>query len=105
MTRIATLAVVATTLFAAAAPAFAGDASQTRRAPQPSIQRVVMECGGDAATVRGFRRDHGARPVFVTADQVLAARASGDGWTAPRCMTARERSRLVRMMGDRASAH
>ena len=102
MTRFASLAVAAATVLAAAAPAFAGDASQTTRTAQPSVQRVVMECGRDDATARGFRRDHGARPVFVTADQVLAARASGEGWAAPRCMTARERGRLVQMMSSRA---
>ena len=102
MTQFASLAVAAATVLAAAAPAFAGDSAQATRAAQPSVQRVVMECGRDDATTRGFRREHGARPMFVTADQVLAARASGETWAAPRCMTARERGRLVQMMGSRA---
>ncbi len=99
MTRIVPL-VLALATVCAAAPALA-DQSQTRR-PQPTVQRVVMECARDDATQRGFRREHGARPVFVTADQVLSARASGQGWRAPRCMTAREHGRLSRMMSERA---
>lgn len=102
MTRFASLAVAAATALAATAPAFAGDSAQTTRPAPPSLQRVVMECDRDAATVRGFRREHRARPVFITADQVLTARASGETWAAPRCMTARERGRLVQMMSSRA---
>jgi len=99
MTRAVPLALALATLLSAG-PVLA-DQSQARR-PQPTVQRVVMECGRDDATQRGFRREHGARPVFVTAEQVLSARASGDGWRAPRCMTARERGRLARMMSERA---
>ena len=105
MTRFASLAVATATLFAAAAPAFAGNATQAARSGQPPLQRVVMECGRDDSTARGFRREHGARPVFITANQVLEARASGEGWSAPRCMTARERTRLVEMMGSRAGRY
>lgn len=88
-----------------AASAHAGEASGASaaapRLTQPS-QRAVMVCASDAATVRGFRRDHGARPVFVSADQVMASRGSGDRWDAPRCMSAREHARLVRLMSTRA---
>ena len=61
-----------------------------------------MLCDTDIATRRSFTREHGAPPVFVTAQQALAARASGEAWTAPRCMTAREHGRLVQLMASYA---
>jgi hypothetical protein len=33
--------------------------------------------------------------VFVTADEALQARSTGQTWAAPRCMNAREHARLV----------
>ncbi len=91
MTRIAAITVAAATLAAAAMPAFAGDGPQSGQA---KLQRVVMQCDTDQATRRAFMRQHGAAPRFVTADQALAARASGETWATPRCMTAREHARL-----------
>ena len=67
-------------------------------------QRVVMECGNDAATRRAFTREHGAAPVFVTARQVQSAQATGEAWATPRCMTAREHARLTQAITDMARA-
>lgn len=93
MTRIIAITAAAT-LAAAAMPAFAGDGPKTADGAQPRLQRVVMQCDTDQATRRGFMRQHGTAPTFVTADQALAARASGETWATPRCMTAREHARL-----------
>jgi hypothetical protein len=67
-------------------------------------QRVVMECGNDAATRRAFTREHGAAPVFVTAREVQSAQAAGEIWATPRCMTAREHARLTQSLADMARA-
>ena len=103
MTAVTTVTalMLASAVPAFAGPAFAGDA-QASRAPTP--QRVVMMCDATPATVSAFRREHGQRPVFVTADQVLSARATGQRWSAPRCMTAREHARLVQAMSSYAAA-
>jgi len=102
MTRFVTIAVAAATLFSAAGPVLADDtrSSIARQTPQ----RVVMMCASDTATTRSFRREHGSRPVFVTAEQVLSARATGERWSTPRCMTAREHERLVQTMSSYAGA-
>ncbi len=97
MNRFATIAVAAATLLSAAAPAFAGDASH-------SAGRInVSVCERDALTQAAFRQNYGANPVYVTADQVLSARASGERWSAPRCMTASEHQRLNQAMAPRTS--
>jgi hypothetical protein len=96
MTRFATFAVAAATLLSASAPAFA----QTSQAPS----RInVTVCERDALTQAAFRRNYGGSPQFVTADQVLAARASGERWTEARCMTAGEHQRLTQAMTPRTS--
>lgn len=97
MNRFVPFAVAAATVLAAAAPAFAGDIATQARPARALQQRVVMMCDTDVATRRSFTREHGAPPVFVTAEQVLAARASGETWAAPRCMTAREHGRLTQL--------
>ncbi len=84
-----------------AAPAMA----QTRfptEAPA-GAQRVVMLCDADVSTRSAYRRDFGTRAVFVTADQALQARATGQTWATPRCMTAREHGRLVQTLNTYAS--
>jgi len=88
-------------ILAAAGPVVAHD--QGTKGDRASSQRVVMQCGTDAMTRRAFTREHGAQPVFVTAREVQAARASGQAWTAPRCMTVREHARLVQTMSANAS--
>jgi hypothetical protein len=98
MTRFATLAVAAATLLSAAAPAFAGDMARS----SDSNGRInVALCERDALTQAAFRRNYGGNPEFVTADQVLAARASGERWSAPRCMTAGEHQRLTHALSPR----
>jgi len=94
MNRLTVSAAVLTLTAAAALPAFAQQTSLPSRAPD-GAQRVVMMCDSDAATRRAFRREHGAAPVFVTADEALQARSTGQTWAAPRCMNAREHARLV----------
>jgi hypothetical protein len=98
MNRFATLAVAAATLLSAAAPAFAGDSA---RNSAPTGRINVSVCERDALTQAAFRQNYGASPVYVTADQVLAARASGERWSAPRCMTASEHQRLTQAMTPR----
>lgn len=90
----------------ALALSFAGTAlaHEQSKARQATSQRVVMECARDDATRRAFTREHGSAPVFITASDVRAARSSGQTWTTPRCMTAREHARLVQSMTDMASA-
>ena len=89
---------------AAAAPALAGqpmerpDGQQTLQA-----ERVVMLCETDRATRQAFTREFGAPPVFVTAREAEAARAAGETWHAPRCMTAREHARLTQSQQTRAA--
>lgn len=100
MIRIVSTVLVAAGLAAAAMPASAQGPNQ---APAAGSAREVMVCGADAATRRAFAREHGAAPVFVTADDVLRARAGGEAWSAPRCMTDAEHARLVRLLSQRAS--
>lgn len=102
MTRFTTLLTVATLTTALAAPALAQQTRLLAEAP-PGAQRVVMLCGSDAATRSAFRREHRAPPVFVTADEALQARATGQSWSAPRCMNAREHTRLVQTLSAYAA--
>ena len=102
MTRFASIAVAAATLLSAAAPALAGEAPRTMRTSEASARIMVTQCERDPLTQAAYRRDHGARAVYVTADQVLSARASGERWSAPRCMTASEHRRLTDQLGVRA---
>ncbi len=94
MNRLTVSAAVLTLAASAAMPAFAHQTPLPTRAPD-GAQRVVMQCDSDDATRRAFRREHGAAPVFVTADEALQARSTGQTWSAPRCMSAREHARLV----------
>jgi len=97
MNTVALISAVATLATAVAVPALAQQGGFSTRAPA-GAQRVVMLCASDAATRSAFRREHGAVPVFLTADQVLRARATGESWSTPRCMTAREHGRLVQTL-------
>lgn len=102
MNRIATVAAAATLLVAVSAPAVAQQARLPMEAPA-SAQRVVMMCTNDAATRSAFRREHGTAPTFVTAEQALQARATGEIWSAPRCMNPREHGRLQQTLTAYAS--
>jgi hypothetical protein len=88
----------------AAAPVLAGqpvarpDATRALQA-----ERVVMMCETDRATRQAYTREFGAPPVFVTAREAEAARATGETWDAPRCMTAREHARLNQTQQARAA--
>lgn len=93
MTRYTALTAAALMMASAAAPAVAQQ-SRTTAAPQ----RVVMLCDSDMATRAAYRRDFGQRATFMTADQVLEARATGRTWAAPACMTAREHARLTQTL-------
>lgn len=77
----------------------AGTAGAQQAQPQPRLQRVVMQCDGDAATRRAFTREFGEAPRFVTAEEARRAGAEHQRWTAPRCMTASEHARLTRAGG------
>lgn len=103
MHRFTTLAAVAMLTASLAAPALA---HQTRLPTQAPVgaQRVVMLCDSDMATRSAYRRDFGMRPVFVTAEQALQARATGEIWSAPRCMNAREHGRLTQTLSAYAAA-
>ena len=102
MNRLTTLAAVAALAASVAAPALAQQTRFPTEAPA-GAQRVVMMCANDAATRSAFRREHGAPPTFVTADQVLQARSRGETWPAPRCMTAREHARLTQTLNSYAA--
>ena len=103
MNRFTTLAAVAALAVSIAAPALAQQSRLSIEVPA-GAQRVVMMCSNDAATRSAFRREHGTPPAFVTADQALQARATGETWSAPRCMTAREHARLTQTLNTYASA-
>lgn len=86
---------------AVAAPSLA---QQRVAAPaQAAPELVVMLCDVDALSQPAFRSVNGARPVFVTADEVLGARAAGQSWSAPRCMTPTQHQRLTQRMGLRGA--
>ena len=102
MNRFTTIAAVAALAASVAAPAPAHQVRLPSEAPA-GAQRVVMMCTNDAATRSAFRREHGAAPTFVTAEQVLQARATGETWSAPRCMSAREHGRLTQTLNTYAA--
>lgn len=102
MNRSTTILAVGALTAAVAFPAFAQQTRTAAEAPARA-QRVVMLCENDDATRSAFRREHGSAPVFVTADQALQARARGQTWETPRCMTAREHGRLVQTLSAYAA--
>ena len=98
------VAVVSALLLAGAAPALAQTPTQSPHSqPQPTRvstaqpQRVVLICDADAATRSAFAREYGAEPVFLTAREAAEARATGQAWTTPRCMTEREHGRYLQL--------
>ncbi len=101
MTRFVSPALIAAALAAVAAPSLA-QTSRPEAARSAKLQSVMV-CATDAATRRAYQREFGAAPVFVTADEVVAARQSGQRWTTPRCMTERQYDRLVSTTQTRAS--
>lgn len=69
---------------------------QTPRA-EARFERAAYVCGTDEATRRSFEREYGAAPIFVTAEEAVAAAAAGERWAAPRCMTEAQHARLERL--------
>lgn len=101
MNRLSVASAAALILSSAALPALASESAPTPSDAAAARQSVMM-CANDADTRRAYVRQHGDRPQFVTAEQALNARSTGERWSAPRCMNAREYGRLVQMMGPRA---
>ena len=101
MMKTASIACAALMLTAAAAPALALESTRTA---QGSGQYIVRLCDVDALSQPAFRNVDGARPVFVTADEVLSARATGERWTSVRCMTPVQHQRLTQRMSLRHAA-
>ncbi|MBB5772956.1 hypothetical protein HNP47_002976 [Brevundimonas vesicularis] len=99
MTRFLTPALIITAMAAAVSPSLA----QPREPVSPATPRAVMACKTDIATRRAYQREFGAAPVFVTAQEVVAARQNAQRWTTPRCMTEHQYNRLVASAQTRAS--
>jgi hypothetical protein len=99
------VAVISALLLAGAAPALAQTPERSPQSPTPQPtrvstaqpQRVVLICDADAATRTAFTRQYGAEPVFLSAREAVEAKAAGQGWTTPRCMTEREHARYARL--------
>lgn len=112
MTRFLTPALIVAALAAAATPSLAQQSpaqqslaqqTQTRETVSPAALRAVMACKTDTATRRAYQREFGAAPVFVTAQEAVAARQNGQRWSTPRCMTEHQYNRLVASTQTRAS--
>lgn len=107
MTRFLTPALIAAALAAAATPTLAQQSpaqqTQARETVRPAALRAVMACKTDTATRRAYAREFGAAPVFVTAQEAVAARQNGQRWSTPRCMTEHQYNRLVAFTQTRAS--
>lgn len=103
MQRFTACAAGFTLALAALSPAMAAPPGGPT-APAATARQVVMWCDSGAMARRAYEREHGQAPVFVTADQVLAAHRSGQTWDAPRCMTSREHARLSRTLDARKGA-
>ena len=61
----------------------------------PRRFQTVMVCAGDTQARRAYRQTYGSTPSFVTAQEALAARQTGQRWATPRCMTAHQYNRLA----------
>lgn len=112
MTRFLTPALIVAALAAAATPSLAqqglaqqspAQQTQARETVSPAALRAVMACKTDTATRRAYQREFGAAPVFVTAQEAVAARENGQRWSTPRCMTEHQYNRLVASTQTRAS--
>ena len=104
MIRFATPALIAAALMASAAPALAHSPREvSRQTLRAETLQSVMVCGGDAEARRAYQQTYGAAPSFVTAQEALAARQTGQRWATPRCMTAHQYNRLAGPAVQRAS--
>lgn len=102
LTRFLTPVLIVAAMAATATPSLAQQ-THPREAARPAALRAVMACKTDTATRRAYRREIGAAPVFVTAQEALAARQNGQRWATPRCMTEHQYNRLVASTQTRAS--
>lgn len=67
------------------------------------VERVIYICATTSLTRRAFEQQYGTAPVFITAEDALAAAGADERWTAPRCMTEAQHARLDRMRRQAAS--
>lgn len=71
--------------------------------PEPQVERVAYICANDEATRSAFEREYGQAPVFVTAEEALAASSAGERWSIPRCMTEAQHERLQHLQRQTAA--
>ncbi|RZJ91900.1 MAG: hypothetical protein EON88_16900 [Brevundimonas sp.] len=84
-------------------PALSGEtAASARTNTATRAQVMVTVCERDALTQAAFRRQNGPTPAYVTADQVMDARAAGERWATSRCMTDRQHRELVQRLTPRS---
>ena len=95
---------IAAAIFAVVSTASAVAAQEDRAPrPEPQVERVAYICTNDEATRSAFEREYGQAPVFVTAEEALAAASAGERWSAPRCMTEAQHARLEQMRRQTAA--
>ena len=91
-------------IFAVASAASAVSAREDRAPrPEPRVERVAYICTNDEATRSAFEREYGQAPIFVTAEEALAASSAGERWSAPRCRTEAQHERLEQMRRQTAA--
>lgn len=91
-------------IFAVVSTASAVSAQEDRApGPERQVERVAYICTNDDATRSAFEREYGEAPVFVTAEEALAASSAGERWSAPRCMTEAQHARLQQMRRQTAA--
>ena len=101
MTRFVSPALILAALAATATPSLA-QTSRAETARAATLQAVMM-CRTDTSTRRAYQREFGAAPIFVTAQEAVAARQAGQRWSTPRCMTEHQYNRLISSTQTRAS--
>lgn len=91
-------------MFAVVSTASAAVAQEDRAPrPDPRVERVAYICANDETTRSAFEREYGQAPVFVTAEEALAASSVGEQWATPRCMTEAQHERLEQMRRQTAA--
>ena len=96
------IVICAAVLAAFAVPAMAKDAPSASASAADAVQqakpaRSVYVCDNSAMTRRGFAREFGA-VEYVTASE---AKAQGEAWVAPKCITRSEARRLQKALAAR----
>ena len=93
-----TMPLVAAAIAAFSIPCAASAQQQTQTPGEEArVERAAYVCATDEATRRSFEREYGAEPVYVTAEEALAAAAAGERWETPRCMPEAQHARLERL--------